>query len=225
MTEAEWLASEDTDQLLKWLQKSRKHRPARRKLGLFACACARRLGTRVEDEVTTAGLYLAERMAEGPVSPEEFRSFLGKSMRDGHQGRFTHIAVWAVRVFDTGQSWSSPEGAARSVAGFAAQELGTDEPAEQCRLLREIIGNPYRPVPPFSSTSLAWNNGTVRRLAEAAYEDRELPSGRLDPARLAVLADALEEAGCTEADLLDHLRRPGPHVRGCFVLDLLLGKA
>ena len=61
-------------------------------------------------------------------------------------------------------------------------------------------------------------------LAEAAYDRRHLPSGELDPARLAVLADALEEAGCTDPDLLDHLRGPGPHYRGCWVIDLLLGK-
>jgi hypothetical protein len=61
-------------------------------------------------------------------------------------------------------------------------------------------------------------------LAQAAYDQRELPAGTLDPTRLAVLADALEEAGCDQADLLSHLRDPGPHVRGCWVIDLLLGK-
>ena len=71
---------------------------------------------------------------------------------------------------------------------------------------------------------LAWNAGAVRRLAEAAYAERQLPAGALDPARLAVLADALEEAGCTDADLLGHLRGPGPHVRGCWVIDLLSGR-
>ena len=61
-------------------------------------------------------------------------------------------------------------------------------------------------------------------LARAAYDQRELPSGALDTTRLAVLADALEEAGCDQADLLTHLRGPGPHVRGCWVVDLILGK-
>jgi hypothetical protein len=51
-----------------------------------------------------------------------------------------------------------------------------------------------------------------------------MPSGHLDPARLAVLADALEDAGCADADLLGHLRGPGPHIRGCWAVDLLLGK-
>ena len=61
-------------------------------------------------------------------------------------------------------------------------------------------------------------------LAQAAYEDRSLPAGTLDPTRLALLADALEEVGCDNADLLSHLRGPGRHVRGCWPVDLLTGR-
>jgi hypothetical protein len=64
----------------------------------------------------------------------------------------------------------------------------------------------------------------VVAVARAAYDERELPSGTLDGARLAVLTDALEESGCDQADLLAHLRGPGPHVRGCWAVDLILGK-
>jgi hypothetical protein len=64
----------------------------------------------------------------------------------------------------------------------------------------------------------------VPKLARAAYNDRHLPAGTLDATRLAVLADALEEAGCDSADILGHLRGSGPHVRGCWVIDLLLRK-
>jgi hypothetical protein len=64
----------------------------------------------------------------------------------------------------------------------------------------------------------------VTGLAPAAYEERALPSGELDPARLAVLADALEDTGCADSEVLGHLRGPGPHVRGCWALDLILGK-
>ncbi len=64
----------------------------------------------------------------------------------------------------------------------------------------------------------------VAALAMPAYDERLLTSGHLDPARLAVLSDALEEAGCTDADILTHLRSPGHHVRGCWALDLVLGK-
>jgi hypothetical protein len=71
---------------------------------------------------------------------------------------------------------------------------------------------------------LSWNDGCVARLARAAYDDR-LPEGGLDPARLAVLADALEEAGCRDADILGHCRSGGEHFRGCWLVDLLLGKS
>jgi hypothetical protein len=61
-------------------------------------------------------------------------------------------------------------------------------------------------------------------LARAAYDERHLPSGHLDPARLLVLADALEEAGATDARLLGRLRSAGPHVHGCHAVDAVLGK-
>jgi hypothetical protein len=64
----------------------------------------------------------------------------------------------------------------------------------------------------------------VASLAAAAYEERLPLNGTLDPARLAVLSDALEEAGCADEAILSHLRSPGPHVRGCWALDLVLGK-
>jgi hypothetical protein len=91
--------------------------------------------------------------------------------------------------------------------------------ARQCRLLRDIHGNPFQPLPPLASSLLEANDRLLVKLAEAAYEHRFLPSGELDGVRLSVLADALEEAGAAAA-LLDHLRGPGPHVRGCVVVDL-----
>lgn len=89
--------------------------------------------------------------------------------------------------------------------------------ALQADLLRDIAGNPFRPY------YVRWSGGPIGSLSRAAYEER-LPDGTIDPARLAILADAVEEAGCTEALLLDHLRSPGPHVRGCWALDVILGK-
>jgi hypothetical protein len=82
---------------------------------------------------------------------------------------------------------------------------------------RDIFGNPFRYV------SLAVAHRTPAfSLARAAYDERRLPSGELDLSRLAVLADALEEAGAPD-ELVAHLRGPGPHVRGCHVVDLCLG--
>jgi hypothetical protein len=71
---------------------------------------------------------------------------------------------------------------------------------------------------------LGWREGTIQKLAEAAYHERLLPGGHLDPVRLSVLADALEESGCSEASLLEHLRGAGPHIRGCWAVDVLLGR-
>jgi hypothetical protein len=101
----------------------------------------------------------------------------------------------------------------------------TSELSEQSQLLRDVFGNPFIPQPIIDPTWLTCNNGTVKELALAAYEERALPSGHLDGHRLAVLADALEDAGCNDAVLLEHLRGPGPHARGCFAVDLLLGKS
>jgi hypothetical protein len=124
------------------------------------------------------------------------------------------------------------EGAARVVAlsrGTRAkqpkfQAKFVAERAVQCHLLQDMFGNPFRLAPAVDLAWLAWQGGTVRGLARAAYEERRLPDGALDPHRLALLADALEDAGCTDPDLLGHLRGPAPHVRGCWAVDLLLAK-
>jgi hypothetical protein len=100
---------------------------------------------------------------------------------------------------------------------------------QQAGMLRCIFGNPFRPAT-VDVAWLDWNRGIVRSLAEATYEERIAadPSQPgwlvLDPIRLAILADALEDAGCTDSTILDHLRDPLPHTRGCWTLDLLLGR-
>src|SRR5262249_8421778 len=106
----------------------------------------------------------------------------------------------------------------------AANEIiytpGLPDRHTKCDLLRDIFGNPFRPVA-FDPT---WRTPTVTALVTAAYDDRILPAGTLDLARLAVLADALEDVGCYDEAILSHLRQPSPHVRGCWAVDLLLGK-
>jgi hypothetical protein len=86
--------------------------------------------------------------------------------------------------------------------------------------LIRCIFNPFRPIP-VSPTCLT---PTVIDLARATYDNRDMPSGRLDTERLAKLAEALEEAAYDYADIVGHLRSPGPHVRGCWGVDLLLGE-
>jgi len=80
-------------------------------------------------------------------------------------------------------------------------------------LVREIFGNPLRPA----VVDPSWQTSTVVALAQAIYHERAYD-------RMPILSDALEDAGCTNADILSHCRGPGPHVRGCWVVDLLLGK-
>ena len=90
--------------------------------------------------------------------------------------------------------------------------------------VRDIFVNPSRPAHCLTPTVLAWNDRTLPRLAQAIYEERQLPEGTLDTARLAILADALLDAGCDNEDLIQHCRSPWPHVRGCWAVDLILGK-
>jgi hypothetical protein len=102
---------------------------------------------------------------------------------------------------------------------------GSAERAAQADLLRDLFGDLFRVALAADPAWLAWQDGIVARLARAAYEDRRMPEGTLDLARLALVAHALEDAGCTDTELLGHLRGPGPHVRGCWALDLVLSKS
>jgi len=101
-------------------------------------------------------------------------------------------------------------------AFLAGNDAFSDESDSQAALIHDIFGNPFRPVA-VETSWLAWNAGTVVKLAQAIYDDRAFD-------RLPILADALEDAGCTNADILEHCRGGGEHVRGCWVVDLLLGK-
>jgi hypothetical protein len=114
---------------------------------------------------------------------------------------------------------------ARDAVAWAAERTGQDAARQRERqghaaLLRCILGNPFRPTP----LDPAWRTRDVLALARVAYEQRALPSGELDTSRLGILADALEEAGCIDAGILDHLHDPGLHVRGCWAVDLLTGR-
>ena len=103
----------------------------------------------------------------------------------------------------------------------AARERGDRRrgAAKVGRIMRDVFGNPFHPIL-LSSTH---RTPTVVALALAGYDERQLPSGELELDRLSILADGLEDAGCVDEDILDHLRSPGPHFRGCWAVDLCLG--
>jgi hypothetical protein len=105
----------------------------------------------------------------------------------------------------------------------APAEVVAAELRRQAARVRDLF-NPFRPVA-VDPAWLHWHDGTVLKLARLAYDERDLPGGTLRKENLAVLADALEEAGCAAAYLLGHLRGSGEHVRGCWAIDLLLGRS
>src|SRR5262249_17997472 len=111
------------------------------------------------------------------------------------------IAARAIR-------WELPRTDAASGASREAAEC-----AEQCGIVRDIFGNPFRRV----TAKSAWLTSTVTALAREAYQTQNF-------SRMPILADALQDAGCEDAGVLAHCRGPGPHVRGCWVVDLVLGK-
>jgi hypothetical protein len=121
-------------------------------------------------------------------------------------------------------AWLTPTSISGAVPAWDSERAARvdAEGAAQCGLLRDLFGNPFA-VSPVEPTWLTWADGTVPKLARPIYEERNLPGGTLDGARLAVLADALEEAGCTDPTILEHCRS-GEHVRGCWLVDALLRK-
>jgi hypothetical protein len=142
-------------------------------------------------------------------------------------------AIWQTAFRAAWRGYATPEEASdqadAAVPDAAAwiemrETAASRERVAHTTLIRDVFGNPFRPVPAVDPACLARQGGAVTQLALMANEDRRLPEGTLDPARLALVADALEDAGCADAELHDHLRSLGPHVRGCWAVDLLLGK-
>jgi hypothetical protein len=91
-------------------------------------------------------------------------------------------------------------------------EFGSGKPEASVGWLRCAFGNPFRPV-----DFAPWRTDTAVVLARQMYESREFGA-------MPILADALQDAGCANEDVLAHCRGPGPHVRGCWVVDGVLGK-
>ena len=233
MTESEWLACTDPQQILEFV----RGRASDRKLRLFTCACCRRVWEALTDERSRSAVEAAERYADGLAGREELAAqaeaaeapaAAGASARarEAVVSPVPHVTQAALAA--TGERAEPTMRADATIwAAWATSEAARvpdQERRHQCALLRDLFGAvPFRPIP-LDPAWLTWSGGMVPRLAQAAYEQRELPAGTLDVARLAVLADALEEAGHDQVDVLGHLRGPGPHVRGCWAVDLLLGK-
>jgi hypothetical protein len=216
LTEAEWLACTDLAAMLDFL----RYRATERQFRLFACACCRAIWPSLDRESSRTAVAVAEAFADDQVGRKELKAARKAA------GQFTQPPPGqaAAYVVANAEGWSSARGILEYVTAVTASPEEWASPAEAhaaqprfAQLLREVIGNPFRP-PVVDPTWLLWHDGTVRHLARAIYDDRTYE-------QLPILADALEEAGCTDADILAHCRGPGPHVRGCWAVDAILGTA
>jgi hypothetical protein len=229
MTEAEWLVASDPTPMLEYV----RGRGSDRKLRLLVCACCRRFCDSRGIEATQTCVEASERYADGHATEEELREARNQAHATKCYAQF--------RAQNTPLTLDGKVVSSRSVerpgvhdkdlrrldfavfAASTASGLRADimrmfrtEPvlASSClALFRDLLGNPFRPVA--IDTSLL--TSTVVSLADGIHADRAFD-------RLPILADALQDAGCDSAEVLDHCRGPGPHARGCWVVDLVLGK-
>jgi hypothetical protein len=217
MTEAEWLAAADPGPMLDFLRG--RGGATDRKLRLFAVACCRRVWHLFSDHPwSREAVGLAESLAERQVTEEQREVAWDSTFPDTELDVPEGGPHWYARLATHNTLAGGANRAAWLAASAAAHAVPDPaEPGAQAGLLRDLLGNPFRPAPPLALAVLSWNGGTVPRLAAAIYEERAFD-------RLPVLADALEDTGCTDADILGHCRAGGEHVRGCWVVDLVLGK-
>ncbi len=226
MTEAEWLSlTRTTSSLMDFLSE----RMSDRKRRLYAVACCYRIWSSLGSESLRAGVEAADRLADGRITDDEvveLRRVIDEAVGDRYEWRLSapnavkYAIAPADRVNGSTSGAYAAAAAAYSATGGDNREgqfyrIEGEENREQIRLLLpDIFGNPFRPV----TFDPSWRTEAVVALARGMYESRDF-------APIPVLADALEDAGCADADVLAHCRGDGPHVRGCWVVDLVLGKS
>jgi hypothetical protein len=234
VTESDWLATDDLTGLTNWVL---RRRASQRRLRLYACAACRRVEPFLTPKYYQV-LEAAEALADGAVSPAQLKGLVKAAEQDlqmlvrsralsglGQKKRVTeracstvHSAAAAPRMTRQAVSWASA--GARLVVetctkGHKAKvRASMAEHSAVCGVFKDIFGNPFRPV----AFDPRWRSADVLGLAQAAYDNRAFD-------RLPLLADALMDAGCADEDILGHCRGAGLHVRGCWVVDLVLAKA
>jgi hypothetical protein len=247
MTPDEWDACTEPQKMLLFLRESGG--ASERKLRLYACACCREVWAFLGGESQCA-VAVAERYADGlsgeaereaasaalpllPPNPGEriarrlgveacqalaVASAVGRGCRLSATGRAAAAATASadLAAYAVGYSVDRGQDAGARLEGRVYKA----EMRQRSALARDLFGSPFRPL----LLDPSWLTPEVLSLAKASYEERIMPQGHLDPQRLAVLADALEEVGCADEGILGHLRSAGPHVRGCHVVDAVLGR-
>jgi hypothetical protein len=223
MTESDWHTCTDPVAMLTCTRTLATDR----KLRLFAIAWAQRCYRHMEDERSRIAVDVARDFVEGRASKADLTAAFrdanelceelwrdgpaaGRASRSGRSNRGAQQSITAAVSARTAAdpAWNYRQ-ALRSMRGQAAVVV------QYCGLFRCIFG-------PLAFHSIAitssWITATVAEVASAIYQEEAFE-------RLPILADALEEAGCNQQDILGHLRSSAEHVRGCWAVDLLLGKA
>ena len=222
MDETTWLTCVDPTPMLRFLL---GRGISERKSRLLSCACCRRIWDLLPDPRSRAAVEVAERFADDEATKRE----LWTAKRDAvsPRGFGANAAYWAASAKASGPLLTAFDAAGDAFARRATGEARHDAAAIwdaaqessqrfQASLLRELIGNPFRDYP-LDPLWLAWEGCTVAQLARGIYHDRAFD-------RMPILGDALEEAGCTHVAVLEHCRSGDEHLRGCWVLDSVLGK-
>jgi hypothetical protein len=226
MTEEEWLESPKRKDVREYLSMT----SSERKLRLLLCGWYRLRGE-VDDPGVQAALSVSERFADGLATAEELNDawYTANQLLDilvlkadtsglddkELRGFDDYCAVMRLAVYAAAHD-------VRAVSLEVIRDYGDPLIArlwnpEELALIRCVFGNPFRP-PSQDASWATGNGGGAIQLAQAIYDERAFD-------RMPILADALEDAGCTNQDILAHCRGGAEHVRGCWVVDLLLAKS
>jgi hypothetical protein len=237
VTEAELLVCSDPESMIAFI----RGRVSDRKLRLFGCSSCRRVWHLLPDDRSREAILAVERSAGEGAEPadlegvrlkarEAVRTVAGRRYGSSYERAVYRGAAMAAAhltakrmegvvaslvsgVVTAIAGEAGLAGARRGEAALARSVAQKRELAAQCQLLLEVFGNPFRPV----VLDPRWRTEDVLGLARGIYEDRAFD-------RLPLLVDALMDAGCDDEAMLAHCRGEGPHVRGCWVVDLVLGK-
>ena len=229
MTEAEWLACADTGPMLWFL----RGKASDRKLRLFAVECCRRIDLLITDPRSRAAVSFAQAHAdegirgrrgvtaarEGAATAKReaagMRAFCAASAAEAAVGDDAwEAATYAGMHSSAAAAWAALGGPGDDPNRTTTLPVSLQLPEIRLRadILHCLIGNHFRPV----ARKPSWLTADVTSLARQMYVSRDLSP-------MPILADALQDAGCDNVDILNHCREPGPHARGCWVVDLLLG--
>jgi hypothetical protein len=201
-----------------------RSKAGRRKLRLFLCACARRVWDLIPEGAHRKAVELGERLCEGENVAAQVAKLGDREFEGSLEHRHAAHTAMACVMTNIGHAVITGADAAAMAAawarqmgkgGYNPQDYVASKAAEeraQSALLREVVANPFRPV----AFSPNWRTDTVITLARLMYESRDFSA-------MPILADAIQDAGCDSAELLEHCRDANAvHVRGCWVVDLVL---